>query len=974
MQAPLRQGRTLRFGDRNPSAAREPRPAELLAGAHRQWSAVALAGANWEVWSDSTLSGIRHRCRGLGARGAMYWVMRFVPVLLRCSIARPIISADHGGSRRHDDMKIGDRVTHRTYIECGIGRITRVDPDGLVEVVFPTATFHGFPDSLSYVAEESTEAYQGHTEQTEFVEHFVNHYQRGTLADLDSFFGDSSEVTEITADDFAALKLTKVRSRLEEIGLSLDDEQAYANARPETRLLVKARAGSGKTRTLCARAVLAIRDEKLDANQVLILAFNRAAAAEIKHRVRETAGNVEYENARTFHSLAHQLVKPQKTLLADAKEQSRFVHRLMPRILNPAFKEAMVDFFRKELEQIENLGRDLAPAEYFIFRRALEQVSLNGERVKSNGEKFIADFLFEHGIEYRYEKAWVWRTPFLDGATYKPDFSIIANGNDYILEHWAFDLDNPHAELPKHWDTDADHYRRQICNKRAFWETKNISLLETHIGLISAGRAAFEEQLRAILEGAGIRCQCLAREEIVRRVFANDFAISQMAELFLQFIQRAKKRGWSVDDTAQRAAETPDEDPRTRLFHQLALRAYREYETALVKEQTLDFDDLLSQATEEVRTRGAAATIHLGRGTMMPIGDLRWILLDEYQDFSELYYRIIEAILQVNPKVRLMAVGDDWQAINGFAGAELRFFDDFIDYFPGAESAGMATNYRSNRSVVAAGNQLMEGRGAPARPSRNALVGEIKVQYLGDVWVEFREGAQYQKERDADSLYLPPHPNGKNPSEQARRQAQVLKMCAAIIGEASDKKTLLVGRTNKVYGIEIKDFRSRLIAIVAKLLNADPGSLEDSILAMTAHRSKGQEAHTVIILDATQKQFPKVHPDNLLFGLFGVTPHAVLEEERRLFYVAITRAEQRLFILTEKGTQSPYLESIWNAWAPTATRGGAPSNPLSLGALAQRILKRIAETEGAEETQSSHANPTNIHRIYRTIKSSSPIL
>lgn len=133
-----------------------------------------------------------------------------------------------------------------------------------------------------------------------------------------------------------------------------------------------------------------------------------------------------------------------------------------------------------------------------------------------------------------------------------------------------------------------------------------------------------------------------------------------MAELFLQFIQRAKKRGWSVDDAAQRAEETPDEDPRARLFHQ-------------------------------------------------------------------------------------------WP--------------------------------------------------------------------------------QYQKERDADSLYLPPRPNGKNPSEQARKQAQALKMCAAIIGEASDKRTLLVGRTNKVYGIEIKDFRSRLIAIVAKLLNTDLGSLEDSILA-----------------------------------------------------------------------------------------------------------------------------------------------
>ncbi len=87
-------------------------------------------------------------------------------------------------------------------------------------------------------------------------------------------------------------------------------------------------------------------------------------------------------------------------------------------------------------------------------------------------------------------------------------------------------------------------------------------------------------------------------------------------------------------------------------------------------------------------------------------------------------------------------------------------------------------------------------------------------------------------------------------------------------------------------------------------------NMESMVTAITAHGSKGQEAHTVIILDATQRQFPKVHPDNLLFRPFGVTPKAVLDEERRLFYVAMTRAEHRLFVLTEKGDESPYLYAL----------------------------------------------------------------
>ncbi|MBK7990920.1 MAG: hypothetical protein IPK05_13740 [Comamonadaceae bacterium] len=75
--------------------------------------------------------------------------------------------------------------------------------------------------------------------------------------------------------------------------------------------------------------------------------------------------------------------------------------------------------------------------------------------------------------------------------------------------------------------------------------------------------------------------------------------------------------------------------------------------------------------------------------------------------------------------------------------------------------------------------------------------------------------------------------------------------------------------------------------------------LESLVSAMTARRFQGQR-RTVIILDATQRQFPKVHPDNLLFRPFGVTPKAVLDEERRLFYVALTRAEHRPIVLTER--------------------------------------------------------------------------
>lgn len=143
-----------------------------------------------------------------------------------------------------------------------------------------------------------------------FVHHFVETYHSGSLRELDALFQERHNTVDLSTEDFVALKLPKVRSHLADI--ELDEEQERANARPEARFLIKARAGSGKTRTLCARAALAICDEQLTANQVLILAFNKAAAAEVKHRVQKMGGIADYENARTFHSLAYQLVKPKK--------------------------------------------------------------------------------------------------------------------------------------------------------------------------------------------------------------------------------------------------------------------------------------------------------------------------------------------------------------------------------------------------------------------------------------------------------------------------------------------------------------------------------------------------------------------------------------------------------------------------------------------------------------------------------------
>lgn len=95
----------------------------------------------------------------------------------------------------------------------------------------------------------------------------------------------------------------------------------------------------------------------------------------------------------------------------------------------------------------------------------------------------------------------------------------------------------------------------------------------------------------------------------------------------------------------------------------------------------------------------------------MNLNRLKYILIDEYQDFSPLFYKILEAIREYNPDYRLFVVGDDWQAINSFAGSDIRYFLEFKDMFFRKESVDtkhVSTNYRSTHSLVASANHLME--------------------------------------------------------------------------------------------------------------------------------------------------------------------------------------------------------------------------------------------------------------------------
>ena len=302
-----------------------------------------------------------------------------------------------------------------------------------------------------------------------------------------------------------------------------------------------------------------------------------------------------------------------------------------------------------------------------------------------------------------------------------------------------------------------------------------------------------------------------------------------------------------------------------------------------------DFDGLMQKAAEKVAAGNTGFRRKLRSSDLKSI---QYVLIDEYQDFSELFHGLMQALKAQNPGSRFFCVGDDWPAINGFAGSDLRFFNDFSELFADSRRLYMPTNYRSARSIVATGNALMKNRGVPGKAHKSAR-GKAVI---------------------ADVADFSPTPQEKNIDLGADSTYAVLRLVRKIIDDG--KKVAILSRTNNApwyvnHGNQVKSSdKSGLDRFLTALRSRLPTKQKDKITISTVHRYKGREEVAVIVLDAINSRYPLLHPNWFFTRVFGDSIEGITDEERRLFYVALTRAKKELYILTEKDSPSPFLEDL----------------------------------------------------------------
>ena len=280
-------------------------------------------------------------------------------------------------------------------------------------------------------------------------------------------------------------------------------------------------------------------------------------------------------------------------------------------------------------------------------------------------------------------------------------------------------------------------------------------------------------------------------------------------------------------------------------------KVYAEYQRRLWEANALDFDDLLLKTLELLAEHPPVLEAYRRR--------FRYILVDEYQDISKARYRLLKT-LRNSQDYDLFCVGDDWQAINRFAGSDLKFFNNFDHYFADAQHYNINTNYRCENHIVSEAGDFMKRFGIPGKAQRGFLkdtgvfeelhIGNDKAKDFPEYEWLFTKKGPWETDEGIDTPYN-------------NYVLSYIKTCSQIINENPGKKIMILNRTRKFLGKSLDEI-ARILKN-SKLCKVESPNID----VKTVHQSKGEESDVVILTEVDENHFPILHPDNNLYSVFG---------------------------------------------------------------------------------------------------------
>ncbi len=385
----------------------------------------------------------------------------------------------------------------------------------------------------------------------------------------------------------------------------------------------------------------------------------------------------------------------------------------------------------------------------------------------------------------------------------------------------------------------------------------------------------------------------------------------ELLSLVSNFITRAGQKfpgtegieslAYEVNYYIQKYNNNPNYEKYIKL-HQIAFAIYQDYYQSIIPQ--IDFNILMHSAAKLLQKKDYRIEAKIKR--------YRYILVDEYQDFSYLFFNLIVMLRNNCPAAHLFVVGDDWQAINRFAGSDCTYFLDFPDYFPeDSQKINLLTNYRSDKRIVENANRFMldksqtysknKQKGARVKAFSNK---RGKIKYIKPTKTKF-DYDDIKEDGLGDGRYaniLQEAVNQNSYSKHLKPEAFKLfkTTCKIIKHEKRKKQILLLHRHNftSFEGLDLESFYYALKNYLCAENIMTATTFEQKVRIMTMHKSKGLEADVVILLEMNHEQVLSNHPHATIFELFDDTLANEKADQERLLYVALTRAKHKLYILS----------------------------------------------------------------------------
>ena len=639
----------------------------------------------------------------------------------------------------------------------------------------------------------------------------------------------------------------------------LTEQQQLAVIRNNDINLILAAAGTGKTAVMVAKALDLIDTKKAQPGEILLLAYNASAAAELKSRVKQRAEKNNLDIGKgprieTFHALGRHILKAceRPVRLSPLAENEESLEHFLGSWIRDYLRKNRGNIFR--FLDFFYTPRDVL---YFATREQYEEYILNvefmtlqGERVKGYQELLIANWLFMHGIPYKYEAPYIVKRRLEVGLDYKPDFHL-TDTNIYI-EHFGIDREG-HTRA----DIDSEEYNQNIIRKRETHQKYGTTLLETYH--YDWTEHTLYKKLQSFMNQHHIPIRKKSEEEM--------FAVLNKSNI----LEKSRKR-YSTCLKAIRTNQLERKDiseclksagiPFSEEFTEFLSSICEAYKKNLNDTQTIDFDDMILTATELIE-----------HGYYKP----KWtyILVDEFQDISEGRMNLLRAICRKSESPVLTVVGDDWQSIYRFSGGKLELTTRFGQAVGSHTLSKLEKTFRYNDSIAeTAGTFIMKN---PEQYEKyieaHEHVSESKV-YLYDTYRGEVNDGPYK----AIGIY-----------ENIRKKD-------------TDGSVYVLARYNYLLRQALEVLHDN------KHIAKDP-----NLKLLTFHKSKGLEADYCILIGLSQGKlgFPNRDRENdVIEALLPKSDIFKDSEERRLFYVALTRAKKECHIVADSDAPSVFVEEL----------------------------------------------------------------